>query len=214
MILGGEVRRLDQAGLEEAAGRMQEQLELISTHVDREVARARTSGASVGCGNYVQVDETVARLLRLMQHMPRGDRLVWLTELPSGLGVNMDPHDFGEVMGNLLDNARKWAKTRVAIRLEQADEKARIIVEDDGPGFSGSAHGGRPTRGVPSRDDPASSGLGLGIVEDILAEYGKSVEIDGHGRCRISFEIPLCREMPSHADQAMHADWEQAPTVR
>jgi signal transduction histidine kinase len=210
-ILGGDVRRLEQAGLRDAAERMQEQLALIRTHVDREVARARTSGASVGGGAYTQVDETVARLLRLMQHMPRGDRLVWQTEIPADLGVAMDPHDFGEVMGNLLDNARKWARTRVVIRVERALGQARVIVQDDGPGFSGNIEGGRPERGVPARGDPASSGLGLGIVEDILAEYETNAAIDGDGSCRISFEIPLCPEAPGLADQGIRARAGQVP---
>ena len=195
-ILGAEVRHLDHAGRHGAAERMQEQLELIRAHVEREVARARTSGASVGCGAYTQVDETIARLLRLMQHMPRGEQLVWQTSIPPGLAVDMDPHDFGEVMGNLLDNARKWAGTRIDIRVERAGGKARVTVEDDGPGFS-RTDGERPERGVQGHADPTSSGLGLGIVEDILAEYGTSAEIDGNGRCRIAFEIPLCRDAHS-----------------
>jgi len=192
-ILRGEVRRVEQAGLHDAAGCMQEQLQLIYTHVEREVARARTSGASVGCGAYTQVDETIARLLRLMQHMPRGEQLVWEADIPAGLAIDMDPHDFGEVMGNLLDNARKWAKSRVSVHIGRQGDKARISVEDDGPGFSGDTQGERPERGVPGRSDPDSSGLGLGIVEDILAEYGTSVDIESNGHCRIAFEIPLCR---------------------
>ena len=188
-ILGAEVRHLEQSGQHQAAERMQEQLGLIRTHVEREVARARTSGASVACGAYTQVDETVARLLRLMQHMPRGEALVWETKIPDDLAVDMDPHDFGEVMGNLLDNARKWAK---------------------GPGFSDTG-GVRPERGVQGQADPTSSGLGLGIVEDILAEYGTGAEIDGNGHCRISFEIPLCREIPLPVDKPGRKRERQAP---
>jgi signal transduction histidine kinase len=193
-ILGGEVRRVEQAGLRDVAGGLQEQLEVIRTHVEREVARARTSGASVGCGAYAGVNETVARLLRLMQHMPRGEHLTWKTAIPAGLAVDMDPHDFGEVMGNLLDNARKWAKTEVTARVERAGETAVITVEDDGPGFAGAAGKQRPERGVTSRFDASSSGLGLGIVEDILAEYGATLDVDGDGHCRIRFTVPLARE--------------------
>ncbi|MCC2650502.1 MAG: hypothetical protein K0R61_1482 [Microvirga sp.] len=212
-ILGGEVRRLDQTGRPDAAERMQEQLEIIRTHVEREVARARTSGASVGCGAYTQVDETVARLLRLMQHLPRGEELVWQIEIPAGFAVDMDPHDFGEVMGNLLDNARKWADTRITVRAEAIGEKARIVVEDDGAGFSGT-HGARPERGITERSDPSSSGLGLGIVEDILAEYDTRAEIDGNGRCRISFEIRLCREPLPHLKETIGLQQEQILDAR
>jgi signal transduction histidine kinase len=195
-ILNGEMRRLEQTDRPDAAERMQEQLGIIRTHVEREVARARTSGASVACGAYTQVDETIARLMRLMQHLPRGEQLLWQTSIPAELAVDMDPHDFGEVMGNLLDNARKWADTQIAVRAERTGENARIVVEDDGPGFSGT-DGARPERGMTERYDGNSSGLGLGIVEDILTEYGTSLDIDGNGRCRISFEISLCPENPS-----------------
>ena len=98
----------------------------------------------MGCGVYTAVDETVARLLRLMQHMPRGGELVWHTKIPSDLAVEMDPHDFGEVMGNLIDNARKWARSTVTIRAECLGKSTRITVEDDGPGFSGRIEARRP----------------------------------------------------------------------
>jgi signal transduction histidine kinase len=191
-ILAGEVRRLEQHGLSEEAKRIQEQLTSIRNHVDREVARARTSGGSVGCGAYTAVEETIARLLRLMQHMPGGDRLVWHSEIPPDLGVNMDPHDFGEVVGNLLDNARKWAAMSVTVRVDAIGGKARIAVEDDGPGFS--SDGARPERGIAGQADTNSSGLGLGIVEEILAEYGTKPVIVANGRTSVSFEIPTAPE--------------------
>jgi signal transduction histidine kinase len=192
-ILGGEVRRLESKGLTQEAARMQEQLVSIRTHVDREVARARTSGASVGCGAYTAVDETVARLLRLMQHMPKGEQLIWETQIPPDLGVDMDPHDFGEAIGNLLDNARKWAATRVTVRARILGPMVRLSVEDDGPGFNGKAGEGLPERGVSGRSDEMSSGLGLGIVADILAEYGTKPDISADGRGCVSFEVPACR---------------------
>ncbi len=196
-ILGGEVRRIEERGLREEAKRMQEQLSLIRNHVDREVARARTSGASVGCGASTAVDATITRLLNLMRHMPRGDQLTWSAEIPTDLGVNMDPHDFGEVVGNLLDNARKWARSGVMVRVESAGDKARIIIEDDGPGFSGLGQGAWPERGITGKSDDSSSGLGLGIVEDILAEYGTALTIHGSGGCSVAFEVSICRGVPS-----------------
>jgi signal transduction histidine kinase len=193
-VLNGEVRRLQQAGEREAAARVDEQLGLIRVHVDREVARARTSGASVGGGAYTAVDATVARLVRLMQHLPRGEEIVWDARVPPDLAVEMDPHDFGEVLGNLLYNARKWARHRVTVSAVPAGLKARIVVEDDGPGLPGAAPATRLERGLTGRVEAGSSGLGLGIVEDVLSEYGTRPEIDGNGRFRISFEVLLCRE--------------------
>jgi signal transduction histidine kinase len=196
-VLGGEVRRLDERGLRDEARRMQEQLSAIRNHVDRELARARTSGASVATGAYTAVEETVARLLNLMQRLPRGEQLVWETSIQSQLKVSMDPDDFGEVLGNLLDNARKWAKTRVRVRVESAGERAIIRVEDDGPGFPVADSGAHRQRGIPSAQDATSSGLGLGIVQDILAEYGTQAVVGNHGLCSVSFEVSLCPSSPT-----------------
>jgi signal transduction histidine kinase len=199
-IMAGEVRRLERSGLHEEARRMQEQLSLIRKHVDREVARARTSGAPVGCGAYTAVGETLGRLVKLMKHMPRGDALDWQVRMASDLGLNMDPQDFGEVVGNLLDNARKWAATSVRISVEPAGERARITVEDDGPGFGEGSHAARPERGIIGKPDESSSGLGLGIVEDILAEYGTKPVIESSSGFSVSFEIARCRDVPQESD--------------
>ncbi|WP_210492300.1 ATP-binding protein [Microvirga antarctica] len=199
-ILTGEVRRLEMKGLSDEGERIKEQLLSIGDHVDREVARARMSGASVGGGAYTAVNETVTRLLRLMYRMPRGDRLNWQTRIPPDLGVDMDPHDFGEVMGNLLDNARKWAASRVMIQVDLVGDKARLSIQDDGPGFSDGSNKGLPERGMTGRSDTTSSGLGLGIVEDILAEYGTKPEISGEGECCVTFEVKTCRPSPMGAN--------------
>jgi signal transduction histidine kinase len=200
-ILHGEVRRLEQKGFSSEAERLQEQLSAIGAHVEREVTRARTSGISVSCGAYTAVEETVARLIRLMHHMPRGDQLDWRTQIPADLGVDMDPQDFGEVVGNLLDNARKWAKANVTVCAEVVGDKARLTIKDDGPGFTSRTAGERPERGVAEQSDATSSGLGLGIVEDILAEYGATPQIEGNGRCSVSFEVAICRYMLTVSDQ-------------
>ncbi len=191
-ILAGETRRLEQQGLREEASRVQEQLGSIRSHVDRELARSRTSGASVGCGAYTDVETTINRILKLMQHMPRGDLLRWETKIPPYLRINMDPNDFGEVMGNLLDNARKWAKATVEVQVTVSDGKAQVCVKDDGPGFSGRGGNVLPERGLPETNDPTSTGLGLSIVGDVLSEYDTAPVIQRTGQASVSFEALIC----------------------
>jgi signal transduction histidine kinase len=195
-ILGVEVRRLDQGGFKDEARRIQEQLGAIRNHVDRELARSRTSGTPVGCGAYTAVEPTINRLLKLMQHMPRGEEISWRTDIPPDLGVSMDPHDFGEVLGNLLDNARKWAKTQVNIRVIEHAGQAHISVEDDGPGLSGSQHHRQLEPGTAGNFDLTSTGLGLGIVEDVLVEYNTRPVILEQERFSVRFDIPICSKRP------------------
>jgi signal transduction histidine kinase len=141
--------------------------------------------------------------MKLMHHMPRGDVLHWRTEIPADLGVNMDPNDFGEVMGNLLDNARKWAKTCVTIQVSLREGKALICIEDDGPGFLSPDDNAFPVRGITGSADPDSTGLGLGIVEDVLSEYDTAPVIHRSGRASVSFEIPICSQPPPPAKEVL-----------
>lgn len=190
-ILAGEARRLERRGDGEAAAKISAQLDLIGGHIERELARARTAGASAAAGAFAHAAATVDRLIRLMRHMPRGEAIDWRNELPDDLVIRIDPDDFGEVIGNLLDNARKWASERVVIRCERAGAEATITVLDDGPGFAGGAPDPHSDRGVSRTPGPGSSGLGLGIVHDILAEYGVALRVEeSGGLSAVSFTLP------------------------
>ena len=187
-ILRAETRRLDMEGRREVAARINEQLDQIRRHADRELARSRTSGAPVAAGASTDVGQTAERLLRLMRRMPRGDALEWTVDVPPGLGVRMEPDDFGEILGNLLDNARKWADSRVVVRSGRIGATATVSIVDDGPGFADDARD-RGVSGGTTTD--GSTGLGLGIVEDILSEYGVTLRVERAERaCTVSFDLP------------------------
>jgi len=191
-VIGAEARRLIPQGLSGAAAKIGGQIEAIRRHVDRELARARTAGAAAAAGTYTNVGETVDRLLRLMQYLPRGDAIAWDDEVPKDLSVRIDPGDFGEVLGNLLDNARKWAQSSVVVRAAVEDGQAVITVEDDGPGFDEPSGDPLWGRELPNAADEESSGLGLGIVRGILSEYDIALRVQtADGLCRVSFSAPL-----------------------
>lgn len=173
-VFAAECRRLESEGQGEAARRLREQITSIQTHVERELARARTHGATAALGAYVDASKTAERLVRVMTRLPRGEELSWRYDPPDRLMLQMDPDDFGEILGNLLDNARKWARGAVSLRIEASASSARIVVEDDGPGFGSDATPPSLTAG----DRESSAGLGLVIVQDILAAYGSALWID------------------------------------
>ncbi|MGE0653159.1 MAG: sensor histidine kinase, partial [Alphaproteobacteria bacterium] len=107
-LLASQARRLGRDGHEQQQAVIDAQIETMRRHVDRELARARTAGRSPG-GAFTPLSQIVDRLLRLMQHLPRGDRIEFVSTLPAGTGVRMEADDLSEVLGNLLDNARQWA---------------------------------------------------------------------------------------------------------
>lgn len=80
--------------------------------------------------------------------------------------------DLEEMLGNLLDNAGKWARQQVTVSATAEDGQVRIDVRDDGPGLAADALARVTQRGVRLDEREGSSGLGLAIVGDIAASYG------------------------------------------
>ncbi len=191
-ILYGEARKLDLAGHKQTAQSIKGQLDLIRGQVERELTRARVHGAAAGIGLHADVTATAERLVCLMQRMPHGDEIDWRLPEP-GLQVAMDADDFGEVLGNLLDNARKWARSVVEIgAVDLGDGSVRLTVADDGPGIPDSFRGEALERGSAMASRAAeSSGLGLAIVSELTAAYGSAVTLDTSplGGARVTIKL-------------------------
>ena len=191
-ILTGEAARLDDVGLTEPATALREQVGAMRNHVERELARARSHGSAAPGGLFADARASVDRLVDLVRRMPRGEAIAFANQIPPGLRVQVDPDDFGEIAGNLLDNARKHARAAVRIFASVAHERALISVEDDGPGIPAQWRERLTQRGESATPGGDSSGLGLAIVCDLLADYGSELVIADRvgGGCKLSFAVP------------------------
>jgi len=103
-----------------------------------------------------------------------------------------DEGDLEEMAGNLLDNACKWARTRVAVESSLDDSRIVITVDDDGPGIEPSMRGAVLQRGVRADEAAPGSGLGLAIVRDLAELYGGSIALEAspRGGLRARLELP------------------------
>jgi len=110
----------------------------------------------------------------------------------------MDPDDFGEMVGNLLDNARKHAKSVVRISVDGEAVTRKICFDDDGPGISRPDRERIIQRGERATGEGEGSGLGLSIVMEALEHYGLTLTIEESplGGCRMTFPAPGWREFP------------------
>jgi signal transduction histidine kinase len=191
-ILQGEARKCETRGEFDTAASLREQIALMRHHIDRELTRARTFGAAAAGGALADVRMTVDRLIGLLERMPRGEAISWENRLPIGLRLRMDPDDFGETIGNLLDNARKWSRSSVRVSARIGEGVASIIVDDDGPGIPPEVRGQIVRRGERAATGGEGAGLGLAIVMDVLGQYRSSLMIEDapEGGCRVSFVAP------------------------
>jgi signal transduction histidine kinase len=97
-----------------------------------------------------------------------------LSEMPSA-ALALDREDMLELLGNLLDNASKWASSRVALDIAINDD-IRLQVEDDGPGVDEQDLPHLAGRGVRIDEQSPGHGLGLAIVQDIVKLYNGSLD--------------------------------------
>ncbi len=190
-ILYGEAEKLDEQGLGDVAARLREHLGVINKHVGRELARARAHGISNASELATDAHGSVDRLIKLISRMPRGSALSIVNAIPQGLHLAIDSDDFGEIMGNLLDNARKFAVSQIIVSSEAHNDQSIIYVEDDGSGMAASLRETLLQRGERADESVEGHGLGYSIVLDLLSEYGSRLVFDdvkGSG-CKVGFSL-------------------------
>jgi len=149
-------------------------LERIHQLVERELRRARLAGSG-SPGQYFDPAAEIPSLIPVLQGMYRSKNLDFqLSEMPSA-ALALDREDMLELLGNLLDNASKWASGRVALDIA-IDDHIRMQVEDDGPGVGEQDLPHLAGRGVRIDEQSPGHGLGLAIVQDIVKLYNGSLE--------------------------------------
>lgn len=136
--------------------------------VDRHLGR----GVAADTRSRTPVQPVVDAVLALMQRVHR-ERGVAFERLPGAEAVFAGGReDLEEMLGNLLDNAGKWARSRVTVRATQDGGRLTVEVADDGPGLPAEALQEVTARGVRLDERKPGSGLGLAIVRDIAGGYG------------------------------------------
>jgi two-component system sensor histidine kinase PhoQ len=102
-------------------------------------------------------------------------RLVFALDCPPDLSWRMDEGDAFEMLGNVLDNAAKWAQSKVAVRLWVEGKRLLIRVCDDGPGFSDP--GAELARRVRLDERMPGHGIGLAVVKDLVASHQGELKV-------------------------------------
>jgi signal transduction histidine kinase len=174
-ILTHEADRAATAGLVEIAAAIRQEIARMQRQIDYHLAHARASASGATAGARAQVDVAIAGLVRTMErlHADRGIRIDCAVS-PTHV-VRTQDQDLEEMLGNLLDNACKWAHGRVDVR-STADAGAIVItIDDDGPGLEPAMRDSVLQRGVRADEAAPGSGLGLAIVRDLADLYGGSI---------------------------------------
>lgn len=177
-ILSDEAYRLREAECGSSAETILEQCRKMQSQIDYQTTRARvvasrlTPGASAEVGGVVS--EVVTALSRI--YAPRG--LNFDVNVPAALRVATEAQDLQEVLGNLIDNAGKHARSQVRVAAnEMKNDFVQISISDDGPGLPPEAHEVVFDIGERWDTQSAGSGLGLAIARDLVTLYGGTISL-------------------------------------
>jgi signal transduction histidine kinase len=161
------------------AAKVREQTGIMRDQVTRHLDRARIAARATVVGSVTDVQPVVTALTRTMEKIyhPRGIAID--VEAPEVVRFRGERQDLEEMLGNLVDNACKWAQARVSVevtpeRAEGSPPKptVRIVVDDDGPGLSPAEREQVARRGQRLDESKPGSGLGLSIVLELATLYG------------------------------------------
>jgi signal transduction histidine kinase len=178
-VLSQEGERAESAGQHELAATIGQQVTRMRRQIEYHLAHARAaaSGGATGSARSSlkeSADGLARTLLRL--HADRG--LTIAVDVPDDQLVRVQREDLDEMLGNLLDNGCKWARSRVRLSSTLQDTTVIVFVDDDGAGLEASKREVVLQRGVRADEAAPGSGLGLAIVRDLAELYGGSISLD------------------------------------
>ena len=194
-VLSHEAERALVEGHDELAGTIAEQVERMRRQIDYHLAQARAAASGATPGARCPVIDAAEGLSRTLQRLHAGRGVAIDVRVGPDHTVRGHREDLDEMLGNLLDNACKWAKSRVAV--ESSSNGAGVVVitvDDDGPGLEPSMRDAVLRRGVKADEAAPGSGLGLAIVRDLAELYGGSIALSDSpiGGLRAKLELPAC----------------------
>ena len=149
-------------------GTVSEQVARMDHIVQHQLARAAASGASRFVP-WLPVAPVLNRIRDSLTKVYADKGLAWSFDFPSELAWRIDEGDAFEMFGNVLDNAAKWARTKIAVSARREGNSLRVRVEDDGPGFDDT----RAILQLHVRGDEKvpGHGVGLAVVNDLVVSH-------------------------------------------
>jgi signal transduction histidine kinase len=126
-----------------------------------------------------------------MEKLPRGEYIDWSLDCPAELTAPVEEGDLAEILGNLLANARKWARSEVRISARTHADIVELTIDDDGAGVPESDRARVMGRGTRLDESVPGSGLGLDIVKAVVEAYGGELNLSNSANGGLSVRLNL-----------------------
>ncbi|KRE17773.1 ATPase [Bosea sp. Root381] len=171
------------------------QAAIMRDQVQYYLDRARAAALSGALGGVTDIAPSLDALIRTFTKISQGRGIAASHAVPARARFRGEKQDFEEMLGNLLDNAFKWAGATVEISLEELEGtpgRIALLIDDDGPGLPDEAMADVLKRGRRLDETTPGSGLGLSIVVDLAKLYGGELSLQRSplGGLRARLELP------------------------
>lgn len=185
-------------GSDPFAAKILEQGDIMRSQVAHHLERARIAARPTVVATITEIEPVIEALVRTMEKIHRDRGLVIDWEVAEGAKFRGERQDIEEMVGNLIDNACKWAGRRVRVgvsmispRDDELEPTLHIVVDDDGKGLSVAERAQIIRRGQRLDESKPGSGLGLAIVVDLAGLYGGSLKFDSAPMGGLRAELAL-----------------------
>jgi signal transduction histidine kinase len=153
----------------------------MAERVDYNIALSKLRTGRFVRGAEADLNQAVRRSVSVLRKTERGEGLFWQLDIKEPISVALDPHDLMELVGVLLENAAKWARSRVDVRCFTDRDGARLEIVDDGAGVSEDQLALLGERGRRLDESRPGHGLGLAIARQIVARCGGQLGLERSG---------------------------------
>jgi signal transduction histidine kinase len=177
-VLAHEAGRMSASGHQELASAIEQQIDRMRRQTEYHLAQARAAASGSLPGARCDLHEAASGLIRTLLRLNAERGLTIEHHVDRAHQVRCQREDVDEMLGNLLDNACKWARSTVKVQSETRDGLVTLIVDDDGPGLPPELRTEVLRRGVRADEQAPGSGLGLAIVRDLAGLYGGGIALE------------------------------------
>ena len=176
--------------------------EIIAEMSDRIDYQLRLARLRLRSGSHVlsaSLNNAISRSASVVSKTREGEALDWNIALGDDFRVNIDRHDLLELTGVVLENAAKWARSRVDVAVRRDGLRVELSIADDGPGLGDEQIAKLGVRGRRFDESRPGSGLGLAIALEILAMNGGEAAFSRSklGGLSVALSLPLAEEGPA-----------------
>ena len=191
-LLASEAERAAAAGQTDLALAITQHIERMRRQIDHHLAQARAAASGTTPGVRTAVIESADGIARTLDRLYAAREIRIAVAVAAEHAVRTTREDLDEMLGNLVDNACKWARARVTITSSSSSDAILIDVEDDGAGLPEALRETVLQRGVRADETAPGSGFGLAIVRDLAGLYGGRVTLDASplGGLRARLQLP------------------------